>query len=398
MMTKGAWRLAPLCLLACGLWLGGSALTPAAAAQCPAGQFDLAGGCRTEAAIQSDIAGIVETQIAKNDLNSAIVKVSVDGREVLRRAWGRSMTGVPATADMHFRNGAIAISYMTTLLLALQDRGLLSVDDRLSKWFPDYPEADEVTLAMLARSTSGYADYVNLDILPIYDDVFRQWQADELIALGLKQDMKCAPGTCFAYAHTNYVILGKVLSKAAGMDLAALLRRDVLEPLALRHTVSDQTATMPEPVQHAFTSERGIYEDSTYWNPSWTLAEGAVMTTDIDDALASIEAIGSGQLLSQPSFAQQLAPVTARFPPFSAKIHYGMGVIVSNGWIVQTPSFAGYAVAVGYEPQKKIAIAVSVTAGEKTPEASVANVIFGELGAYFRPDHAPEMVRRRSGD
>ena len=50
-------------------------------------------------------------------LRAAIVSVTVDGRPVLTQAWGESMAGVPATTAMHFRNGAVAIAYMSTLLL-----------------------------------------------------------------------------------------------------------------------------------------------------------------------------------------------------------------------------------------------------------------------------------------
>src|SRR3546814_4260718 len=79
---------------------------------------------------------------------------------------------------MHFRNGAIAIPYLTTLLLQLHDEQVLDLEDRLAEWFPDYPAADRITLRMLADNTAGYADYV-YDI-PIYDDVFRQWAPGEL--------------------------------------------------------------------------------------------------------------------------------------------------------------------------------------------------------------------------
>ena len=51
-------------------------------------------------------------------------------------AWGESMTGVPATPDMHFRNGAVAIAYLGTLLLQLHDKGALELDDTLSAWLP----------------------------------------------------------------------------------------------------------------------------------------------------------------------------------------------------------------------------------------------------------------------
>jgi CubicO group peptidase (beta-lactamase class C family) len=97
--------------------------------------------------------------------------------------------------------------------------------------------------------------------------------------------MVCEPGTCFAYAHTNFVILGKVLEKATGRGVAELIRDGILVPLSLNDTRSEQTAVIQEPVLHAFDAERGIYEDATYWDPSWTLARGAVMTSNVADIL-----------------------------------------------------------------------------------------------------------------
>ncbi len=79
---------------------------------------------------------------------------------MLTHAVGESMTGVPATTNMHFRNGAVAISYVSTLLLSLVDQDKVSLDDKLSKWLPDVPNADRVTLGQLAQMTSGYVDYV----------------------------------------------------------------------------------------------------------------------------------------------------------------------------------------------------------------------------------------------
>ena len=90
-------------------------------------------------------------------------------------AWGESMTGVPATPDMHFRNGAVAIAYLGTLLLQLHDQGALALDDPLSTWFPDYPSADRVTPPMLISGTSGYADYVTDEgfLAALHADPFR---------------------------------------------------------------------------------------------------------------------------------------------------------------------------------------------------------------------------------
>jgi D-alanyl-D-alanine carboxypeptidase len=367
------------------------ALAQADPAPCADGGIHVGADCVAKAEVARRIDDIVRKAMAEKRLKAVIAGVAVDGEPVLTEAWGSSMTGVPATADMHFRNGAVAIAYLGVVALQLQEKGILSLDDTLSKWFPDYPQAGRISLRMLLNATSGYADYVNLKILPLYENPFRAWQPDELIALGLDQPMVCEPGSCFAYAHTNFVILGKVLEKATGRGVDELIRDGVLAPLGLNDTRSEQTAIIQEPVLHAFDDERGIYEDSTYWNPSWTLAKGAVMTSNIPDILKSATAIGTGALLSPESVKQQLAPSTAKFKPWSERRFYGLGIFMVNGWLMQNPSFAGYAATMAYLPARKLAIAVSVTVEEKAPnEQNLSTDVLRAIAAYLAPDHPTE--------
>src|SRR5262249_48077745 len=142
----------------------------------------------------------------------------------------------------------------------------------------------------------------------------------------------------------------------------------ILTPLGLNDTRSEQTAVMQEPALHAFDAERGIYEDSTYWDPSWTLARGAVMTSNVADILKSATALGTGSLLSPDSFKLQIAPTTARFKPWSEQRYNGFGIFVIDGWLVQNPSFAGYAATMAYLPAQKLAIVVTVTEGARAPD------------------------------
>jgi hypothetical protein len=91
----------------------------------------------------------------------------------------------------------------------------------------------------------------------------------------------------------------------------------------LKQTRSFDTPKIPSPVLHAFSSERRedllippssqFYEESTFWNPSWSTAEGAVQTTDITDMSKSMEAVGTGAVLSPASWAAQVAPNLAGF-------------------------------------------------------------------------------------
>ena len=362
------------------------------------------------------IAQIVRTSMAQNHLRAVIVQVRSNGRTIYNGAFGESMTGVPATPDMHFRNGALAFTYMSTLLLEFVDRKKVTLQTKLSKYFPDLPGATRVTLKDLSQMTSGYPDYVYQPELigDVYRNPFRQWRPEELIAIGISKPVQFAPGTNWGYSHTNYVILGRVLEKIAQMPLADALRLYVLQPMGLKQTTAFATPVIPAPVLHAFSSERrevlGIkpgvpfYEEATFWNPSWTTIEGAVETTDLSDLNTSLEAVASGKLLSKASSAAQINPSLIGFGhpqpncpacrKNTAAFNYGLGVIISGPWITQTLGFSGASGAVGYLPAQKLTIAVDATNGpgaydEKGNAGLGAISVFRSLANALAPKTLP---------
>ncbi|MDY6810122.1 MAG: serine hydrolase domain-containing protein, partial [Actinomycetota bacterium] len=139
-----------------------------------------------------EIVRIVEDVMANKHLNAAIVRVTVDGREVITQAFGESMTAVPATTDMHFRNGAVAISYVAAVLLQLVDEGAVALDDTIDAWVPQIPNSDKVTLGQLATMTSGYQDYVlGNDAFNDAENAnpFRAWTTDELLAFAVDKPL-----------------------------------------------------------------------------------------------------------------------------------------------------------------------------------------------------------------
>ncbi|MFJ1706990.1 serine hydrolase domain-containing protein [Kitasatospora sp. NPDC088346] len=349
----------------------------------------------------ADVLRIAEQARSEMDLKSVILRVTLDGRELVTTALGESMTGVPADPAMHFRNGNIAISYMGTALLRLVDEGRVGLDDPVSRWLPDLPHGEGITLRMLGASTTGLVDYVKAPGFAesVVADPFRQWTPEELVGISTGRDRLYAPGTNWNYSHANFVVLGAALEKITGTRLDVLLRQQVLGPLGLGETRNSFTPEIPSPVLHAFTSDRGTYEESTFWNPSWTTAPGAVETTDICDLARSAVGIGSGELLSPSAYRELLNPGTVGLgTPTSAcpeticlantaATHYGMGVILLNGWIAQHPLFFGYSASQDYLPCERLAIAVSTTGGRNARDGHSAHTIAQRIAAALAPDH-----------
>jgi len=361
----------------------------------------------------------VRETMASEHLKAVIVRVTVDGQEIVTEAVGESMTGVPADTNMHFRNGAVAISYVSTLLLKLVDEQKVSLDDKLSKFLPEIPHADRVTLGQLARMTSGYVDYVigNTKMIDAaYANPFRRWTVHELLQFAVNEPLLYEPGTNWNYAHTNYLLLGLALEKATGEQMPKLLSEKVLRPLGLTNTVNSLTPEIPAPALHAFSSERReflkippgtpFYEESTFWDPSWTITHGAIQTTDIYDMEATAVGIGSGKLLSEDSYKKLVStdlrgkthkqPGCATCEALDDVYTYGMGLVVSGNWLLQNPLMSGYSAVEAYLPSQKIAIAVAVTYlpeafDDQGNYANAADTLFRRIGAVMAPDDAPPV-------
>ncbi len=359
--------------------------------QCSSGQIDVGGKCTPAAEATREIISTTRSVMSELDAKAVILRVDVGHRTVVNRGLGDSMAGTPANPRMKFRPGAMAIPLLTTIALQLQDKGRLSLDDTLSQWYPDYPNADRVTLRMLASVTSGYPDYIQEN--PPFQaaqlaEPFRQWTDDELLDFAFALPVVCDPGMCFHYAHTNFILLGRVIEQVTKKSVTELMQERFIRPLGMRDTKITKFPAIPPPALHAYTDERGVYEDSTSWSPSWGLGNGLIMTSTARDMIKLIDAVGTGDLVSKSAASQQIEPLSQGLPGAPPGINYGLGIVVgNNGWVFQNPIFNGYAGILAYLPSQKISILIENTHGPNAvPGSSIATEIFKAVTQYLTPN------------
>jgi CubicO group peptidase (beta-lactamase class C family) len=366
------------------------------------------------------IAKIVQDAMKTYHLRAVIVKITQDGSPVTTQAFGESMTGVPATTAMHFRNGAVAFEYLSTLLLEFVDEHKVTLNDTIGRWMPALPEADKVTLKMLANQTTGYPDFeTDPAWLAAWNaDPFHIWTFNERLKYAFSRPLQFAPGTNWSYSHTNFMILGEILAKIGHQPLDTLLQEKVLDPMGLTNTTGTQTSAIPAPVLHSFSSERRValsippdgsfYEEATFWNTQWGTPTGANETTDIDDMATTAAEVGTGALLSRSSYHAMTDPNLLGFGHKQSDCaptcftqtnlyNFGLGVVRTGSWLLQDPLLSGEGATEAYLPAQKIAIAVVVTflPGAFDSQGNYPNSsepIFRAIGTYLAPDDAPPTV------
>ncbi|HEX4307860.1 MAG TPA: serine hydrolase domain-containing protein [Solirubrobacterales bacterium] len=389
-LAAAALAIAALCALV---------LPSAAAAEgaCPAGRVRVATGCVTRAAAATHVESMIRAAMPELGLRSTILQVEDGGGMLVDRGFGNSMKGVPANPRMYWRMGSIAIPYLIDLLLQLQDEGRLSLDEPLSNYRPNFPESKEVTLRMLASVTSGYPDFVQ-ENEPfqklLFEDPFRQWTPNELIHWAFTLPVVCRPTTCFHYAHTNFAILSQVISQVTGESIGTLIRERIFEPLHLDHTQISRFPALPGPALHSYTGERGVYEDATFWSPSWTIGAGTVMAAPMAEVVRGFRDMAKGALISRRSNRERTSPAySAHLAPFTPELFYGLGIDVSHGWQFQNPFLDGYTGIAAYLPAQDLSLGIVTTQLPRSAASSTPNatVLFTELTDYLSPDHRVEI-------
>jgi CubicO group peptidase (beta-lactamase class C family) len=133
--------------------------------------------------------------------------------------------------------GSVTKSFTAVVIMQLVEEGKLSLDDTIDTWFPDQPNADEITVRMLLSHTSGLANYISGDnsLEPRWA---REYAPSELVAEANRLGPVDEPGSSIAhYSNTNYILLGLIIEAITGNSLHEEIRSHH-RTLDLEHTAS----------------------------------------------------------------------------------------------------------------------------------------------------------------
>lgn len=270
-------------------------------------------------------------------------------------------TDTPMTDTMYSRVGSVTKTFTGTLILQLVQQGKLSLEDPIGKYFPSIPRGNDVTVRMLLDMTSGIASY-SLDESfqhEIFTNPSKQWNPDDLIAIGLALPRPFEPGAKFDYSNTNTLILGRLIEKLTGMSYAEALTRRIADPLHLTGTsMPGPDGALPSPHPTGLTLQ-GLPEgqrtpqDATAWNPSWGWSAGA-LTSTAADLLVYGRALGTGQgLLDEKTQA-------LRYASIPGPAGYGLAVGCIDGWFGHTGEIPGFNAALYYDTRSDTTVAIMV--------------------------------------
>ncbi len=237
---------------------------------------------------------------AREDAFSGVVLVARDGKPLLTRAWGLADRDrrVPLTAATRFNLASIGKIFTRVALAQLAEQGKLDLDDRLAEYLPDFPNADSITLEMLAEHRSGVGDIFNARYQAMDKALLRHNR--DYLQLIRDQPLWFRPGTSKRYSNGGYVLLGEVIAKASGEDYDDYLKRHVFGPAGMAETAALLEGDGTAGVARGYTregKEQGAWRDNQGTRPARGSAAGGSYSTAAD-LLAFDQALAHGTLLN----------------------------------------------------------------------------------------------------
>jgi CubicO group peptidase (beta-lactamase class C family) len=297
---------------------------------------------------------------------SGVVVVS-RGRDVLLdKAYG-SVRGVAVAPDTRFWIASTGKQFVSAAILRCRERGLLTLDDSLSRFLPDAP-ADKrgITLRQLLAHQSGLdQSYVSEGVADRATAVWRML-ADTLVD---------RPGRAFRYSNSNFQLAAAIVEVVTGQSYKEYVRRELWPRAGLVATgfagdtgsrrVAPATSDTPTRLRHSSWGGEGVYSTA-------------------GDLWRWYDALRSGRVLSRESTAVLFAPV--------AEIEEGHSAL---GWFVGhtsrgsmriftrgSESFGAHSLVYAY-PETETVVIIVTHAGNAEPQISWSRFVHAKIEALL---------------
>jgi CubicO group peptidase (beta-lactamase class C family) len=212
-------------------------------------------------------------------LSLAVIK---NGEIVLAKGYGLANVEhqVPVKPETIFQSGSMGKQFTATAVMMLVEEGKLSLDDKITKFFPDSPQAwRNITVRHLLTHTSGLGDY------PEDFDLRRDYTEDELVQRIKTVPLAFQPGEKWSYSNLAYVMLGVLIHKVSGKFYGDFLQERVFKPLGMTTTRVISEADIVPNRAAGYRLVNGELKNQNWVSPTLnTTADGALYLTIYDMA------------------------------------------------------------------------------------------------------------------
>lgn len=301
----------------------------------------------------------------------SVAVVFLDGRKI-ERSYGYANLEykAPVEKDSIFEIGSVSKTFTTIGIMILQEEKKLSVNDKLSKYFPQYPNGDDITLKNLLLHTSGIHELI--DIEPFKSNQMKNWTPQEEVEMIKSVPLDFEPGQKAQYSNPGCILLGLIIEKVTGQPYSEFLQERICKPLGMSNTfLGSNSRIIPKRTSGYILSREGI-QNTPYASASAPYASGGIMST-ASDLAKLIKAFQPGVLLTKESIEEMTTPGRLNNGKLATQgiwtYGYGLDMVKHKDRILPAKSggISGFNAFFIYDKKEGIIIAITSNLNESLP-------------------------------
>lgn len=305
------------------------------------------------------------TSLAKNEEAMGSIAIAKNGKVVYQKAMGYAVTesNTVANENTEYHIGSITKMFTAVLVFQLIEENKLSLNDTLSMFFPQLPNAGRITIGNLLYHRSGLPNFTNDTNFPDWTD--KPKTHDELLGyiIGRKPDFE--PNAKADYNNSNYLVLSYIIEKVCKKTYKEVLKQNITDRLKLTKTYYGVDALLHPNESASYTYFDNKWKKEKAADLNNYCGAGAIVSTPADLA-TFIDALFNYKLVKKQSLDKMKTLVDGYgmgLFPFESGTRKGYG---HNG------KTEGFASSLTYYPDEKLAVAYC-TNGEVYPKADILN-------------------------
>ncbi|MCE3228577.1 MAG: CubicO group peptidase beta-lactamase class family [Bacteroidetes bacterium] len=288
----------------------------------------------------------------RNQFNGSVL-IAKKEKVLLSKGYGTAnfTYDIPNSPTTKFKLASVSKQFTAMAILILQEKGLLSTDDKLTKFIPDYPNGDKITIHNLLTHTSGIPEVTSL---PFFDSImWRKHSLEEMIAYTKNKALDFEPGSKHQYSNSGYVLLTYIIEKASGKNYGDFMKANIFEPLGMKnsglwhsHEVIKNTA-----VGYSMAGDN-VMEEVDFIDMSVPSGAGALYST-VEDMYLWDRAFYTEKLVKKSTLEKMMTP-------FKDNYAYGIRVDDYSGHKMASHSggIQGFATIMYHFPEDELYIVI----------------------------------------
>jgi CubicO group peptidase (beta-lactamase class C family) len=210
---------------------------------------------------------------------SGVILALYKGKLIYEKAFGiaQAELDVPNRIDTRFCIASVTKPMTQAIAIRLIEEGKLGLQDKLSKWLPDFPNGEQITVEMLIQHRSGIPHRGTKEV----EETLRYTAAD-MVEKARQVKLEFKPGEDEGYSSLGYSVLARVLELASGKNFSQLLQEYIFTPAGMKNSVDfNGEAIMPRRAQEYFLEPSGIVH-APLKDYSFLVGAGSVFSTAHD--------------------------------------------------------------------------------------------------------------------